>query len=70
MRAVVLDEIEHAIALEHLVGRVFREREHVLGRIVFLLVDPTTFNANRIHEQREQGRRHSNLHFLGTGNCI
>jgi hypothetical protein len=51
MRAIVLDEIDHAVVLEHLVCRVFREGEHVLGCIVFLLVDPTTFNANRIHKQ-------------------
>src|SRR5260370_29147876 len=48
MCAVVFDEIDHAIALEHLVCRVFREGKHVFRCIVFLLVDPTTFNSNRI----------------------
>ena len=52
MCAIVLNKIMHAIALDHLVGRVFREREHVLRCIVFLLVDSAAFNANGVHEQR------------------
>ena len=53
MGSTVLDEIKRAIALKHLVGRAFREREHVFRCVVFLLVDPTAFNANSIHEQRK-----------------
>jgi len=70
MCAVVLEKIKHAIALKHLVGRPFREREHVFRCIMFLLVDPTAFDPNRIYQHRDKGHRHSDLHFVAIGSRI
>lgn len=55
MRPIMLNQIAHpAPLLEHLVRRVLREREDVLGRVLFLLVQPAAFDADGVDEEGEQ----------------
>ena len=60
MRAVVLDEVRHAL-LQNLVCRVLREREDVLRRVDLLLVDAAALDADSIDEQRDEVHGHFDL---------
>lgn len=60
----MLNQIAHpAPLLEHLVRRVLREREDVLGRVLFLLVQAAAFDADGVDEEGEQRERHPRLFF-------
>lgn len=50
MRPVMLDQIVHPL-LQDLIRSGLREREQMLRRVLFLLVDPAAFDAYRVEEE-------------------
>ena len=65
MCPIMLDKVDHAGALlEQLVQRVLGEREDVLRRILFLLVQPAALDADGVHQQRDELHRHLHLRWL------
>lgn len=53
MCSIVLDQVRHAL-LENLVRRLLRERKDVFSGIMFLLIEPTAFHTDSVHEQRRE----------------
>lgn len=53
MRSTMFNEILHTtgIALEHAIGSVLGEREHVLWSVDFFLINPAILDANSIHKK-------------------
>ncbi len=47
IRVVVVAAVGHL--LQHLIDRVFRQREHMFDRILFFLIDPAAFDTDGIH---------------------
>lgn len=63
MRSIMLDQIRHAL-LQYLVRRALAERKHMLDSVSLLLVEPTAFDADCVHDERREG--HGHLHFLSA----
>lgn len=57
VRPVMLDKIDHT-RLQHLVRGALRQGEEMLRGILFLLVNPATFDTDSVNQKAEQRHRH------------
>ena len=55
---------------QDLIRRTFAQREHVLGRINFFLVDTVVFHTNDIYEERNNMRRHFHFEAVRLGGGV